>query len=206
MGSPRPLGVTRGTLRPLIPWYPLGSQAPRPASKAAQFCETSSMPIPPALHGRRATTSRSHLAAPRSTGNAASTGHRQHLFNATARLGAHRQTTASKGGEATVVRLCKGSARQRLVARRAAYGAPTGESPQRSSGFHGTASMPLDPPGRPRSTHQQTTQQPRVTPKRRGVPVIAAPMAGRAIRAQPSCAHYSRSGSRTQPVRATACG
>ena len=43
-GSPRPLGVTRGTRRPIIPWYPAGSQALRPASKVAHYCETSSAP------------------------------------------------------------------------------------------------------------------------------------------------------------------
>jgi hypothetical protein len=100
LGSPLRLGVTRGNAPIVNPWYPLGSQAPRPALKAAHFCETASTPIPLAIHCRRATTSRAHRAPPGAQGTAASTAERRHLINAT--LGSeHTDKRPHRRGEAT---------------------------------------------------------------------------------------------------------
>ncbi len=79
------------------------------------------------------------------------------------------RTTAALKGEARLIDPCNASAHQG-PAHGDGLRRPTGESSHRSSRHHGAASMPLDPPPGTDPTTQLAAQQPRFTPKRRGVP------------------------------------
>jgi hypothetical protein len=91
----------------------------------------------------------------------------------------NRKTAASKG-EARLIDPCNASAHQG-PAHGDGLRRPTGESSHRSSRHHGAASMPLDPPPGTDPTTQLAAQQPRFTPKRRGVPIISSPNTTRPI-------------------------
>jgi hypothetical protein len=80
----------------------------------------------------------------------------------------NRKTAALKG-EARLIDPCNASAHQG-PAHGAGLRRPTGESSHRSSRHHGAASTPLDPPPDTDPTTRLAAQQPRFTPKRRGVP------------------------------------
>jgi hypothetical protein len=82
---------------------------------------------------------------------------------------AEKLKTAALKGDARLIDPCNASAHQG-PAHGDGLRRPTGESSHRSSRHHGAASMPLDPPPGTDPTTQLAAQQPRFTPKRRGVP------------------------------------
>jgi hypothetical protein len=170
-GSPARLGVTRGTLLPQIPCYPLGSQAPRPTSKLRTAARPRlhplrpSHPSPAGDHLSLAATS----VRQKQPGAALDGRHRRHLAHRAARLGAP-PTTAPKGRSHGGPDSARPQRVNAWSARRAVTTPLRGESPHRSSRFHGAASLPLDPPAATDPTRQPTTEQLRVTPKRAGVP------------------------------------
>ncbi len=100
------------------------------------------------------------------------------------------RTTAALKGEARLIDPCNASAHQG-PAHGDGLRRPTGESSHRSSRHHGAASMPLDPPPGTDPTTQLAAQQPRFTPKRRGVPNM---LGWRCIQA-------TRSASQSRPMK-----